>query len=447
MVAAHSKPSVEPELFEVVTVEDATRGLFLLSQYTVADRQHAQSSRHETPPGVRGRAYDRLSPYVEAGVDQHRTSGPLAKSLDQTVIARIRLSVNRLDARGIVDVRYGWQYRPPLIQAFNPEQLFVRGKAQRLAHVRDQQHVGAVPIEFEVFRHMLAQHRGSERPETLAELDLQIEHALHLGRARIRQNRSRAQRPRTKFHASLKPADSLSACESFGGFPQQSVFGNGMEHSVHRTQQGLDFFLRVFGPQESPLHRVPLLRDFAVMVEMLMICRKRHTRGAAGIPRGRLNPDLPETSVAQYFAIGDAVERDTARHAQMAHAGTVRRAPRQPQNRLFSDRLNGRGDVHMELRELAFTAAHRLPEQVRKALVGHAAAGAIVEEGNVQAEAAIRLEIDEFVADDVAISWRAVGRQPHHLVFAGIHTEADVIRERRIQEPERMRESDLVENF
>ena len=41
----------------------------------------------------------------------------------------------------------------------------------------------------------------------------------------------------------------------------------------------------------------------------------------------------------------------------------------------------------------------------------------------------------------------AVGREPHHLVFAGVDLEAGVIGERRIKQAERMREVDLLEDL
>ena len=49
------------------------------------------------------------------------------------------------------------------------------GAAPVLAHIGDDQHVGAVGIELEPVGDVLAQHRRRERPKALAILDLQIE--------------------------------------------------------------------------------------------------------------------------------------------------------------------------------------------------------------------------------------------------------------------------------
>ena len=51
-----------------------------------------------------------------------------------------------------------------------------------IARRRDDQHVGTVVlgIDLEVVRRMITQHDRRKRPERLAELDLQVHHALHL---------------------------------------------------------------------------------------------------------------------------------------------------------------------------------------------------------------------------------------------------------------------------
>jgi len=52
-----------------------------------------------------------------------------------------------------------------------------------------------------------------------------------------------------------------------------------------------------------------------------MKCRKRRADRAAGVARRGLDPDIVELAVAQHLAIGDAVQRDAAREAEIARAG------------------------------------------------------------------------------------------------------------------------------
>ena len=83
-----------------------------------------------------------------------------------------------------------------------------------LHDVGDQQHVGAVGVELEPVGDVFAQHRGRERPERFAILDLEIERRLHRGRARIAEDRAGAERARSEFHAPLEPADRLAVGEA-----------------------------------------------------------------------------------------------------------------------------------------------------------------------------------------------------------------------------------------
>ena len=53
------------------------------------------------------------------------------------------------------------------------------------ADAGDQQHIRTVGVELEPLRDALAQHRWRERPEGLAELHFQVEHALHAGRTGV----------------------------------------------------------------------------------------------------------------------------------------------------------------------------------------------------------------------------------------------------------------------
>ena len=178
-----------------------------------------------------------------------------------------------------------------------------------------------------------------------------------------------------------------------------------------------------------------------------MIGGKRCADRAAGIACGRLNPDVVEVTIAQHLAVGDAIQRDAAGKAQVPRAGLLREAARQPQHGFIQYRLDRGSDIHVERRQQLIGRAHRLAEQLGKAFVGHGEAGAIIEIGEIEAERAVRLQIDQVVEDELCVFRLAIGREPHHLVFAGVDLEAGVIGRGRIQEAQRMREMDLLENL
>ena len=92
-------------------------------------------------------------------------------------------------------------------------------------------------------------------------------------------------------------------------------------------------------------------------------------------------------------------------------------------------------------------AARRLAEQRCEALVGHGQAGAVIEVRHVEPERAVGLEVDQVVEDELRVFRLAIGREPHHLVLAGVDLEAGVIGERRIEQAERMRKVDLLEDL
>ena len=84
-----------------------------------------------------------------------------------------------------------------------------------LAHRSHDEHVGAVLLRphLKVAVHVLAQHRWRERAEGLAELDLEVHHGLHFGRARVSEDGAASERARPKLHAALHVAHHASARE------------------------------------------------------------------------------------------------------------------------------------------------------------------------------------------------------------------------------------------
>ena len=62
---------------------------------------------------------------------------------------------------------------------------------------------------------------------------------------------------------------------------------------------------------------------------------------------------------------------------------------------------------------------------------------------DVQAERAVRLDVDQLLSDEVGVDRAAVGGEAHQLVLAGVDLEPAEVGERRVQEAERVREADL----
>ena len=91
---------------------------------------------------------------------------------------------------------------------------------------------------------------------------------------------------------------------------------------------------------------------------------QRHAERAAGIAGRRLNPDLLERAFAQDAAVADAVQRDAAGQAQVAHAGFAVRERGHLQHHLFGDLLDRPREIHLALRQQRFRLARRTAKQL-----------------------------------------------------------------------------------
>jgi hypothetical protein len=152
---------LEPCVEGVLVVPLEGRILVLLAEEAVADDQHVDLGTHEAAEGVFGGADDRLAPDVEAGVHDHGTAGLRLEGADQRVIARIGVGMDGLDARRIIDMGDGWDVGARDVQLFDAEQGLFRlghGPAPFPDDVGDHQHIGAVFVDLEPVRDILAQH-------------------------------------------------------------------------------------------------------------------------------------------------------------------------------------------------------------------------------------------------------------------------------------------------
>ena len=96
--------------------------------------------------------------------------------------ARVGLGMHGLDARRIIDMRHGGNVGARHLELLDAEEallLLAHAAPAALDHVGHHHHVGTFALQLEPLRHLLAQHRGCERPEGLAVLDLEVECRLH----------------------------------------------------------------------------------------------------------------------------------------------------------------------------------------------------------------------------------------------------------------------------
>ncbi len=133
---------------------------------------------------------------------------------DQIVELRMMLLPHGLDARRIIDVcdRRNIAAQTPnhWQQIVILPQVGIQRQPPLFLHRRNQQHVWALAIQFEVVRHPLRQHRRRKRPERFAVLDPQIQAGLHIRIARIAEDRPRSQRARPKLQPARQMADDLA---------------------------------------------------------------------------------------------------------------------------------------------------------------------------------------------------------------------------------------------
>src|SRR5262245_37377221 len=163
-LAAHRKPRSSP------TMENFMNMLFTASSSLLhemlSENQHVHAAPAEGAVGLGGRVDDRLALQIERGVQDSRHAGRLAERLDQPVVPRRRFLVYGLEAGGTVDVSDGRQ-----------DILFP------ILHVHDIEHVTRGIVlprvgKVEEVTDPIHDHRGRERSEWLAELDLGVDDVL-----------------------------------------------------------------------------------------------------------------------------------------------------------------------------------------------------------------------------------------------------------------------------
>jgi hypothetical protein len=197
---------------------------------------------------------------------------------------------------------------------------------------------------------------------------------------------------------------------------------------------------------ERPRLRQPLMPD--------VVRRADRRPRVAG---GGLDVDLLERRLGEDPAVGDSVERHSAGEADPRHVRLLPERAHQVEVRLLEHRLLRRGDVLVVFRHLAAGLAGRAerlhhplgedPTDRRRLVVpGHVDALAVVGEV-VQPELEQRpVELDE-PAHLVEVHRLAVRSEAHDLSLVAVVREAEPLRDRRVEDPERVREENPVEHL
>jgi hypothetical protein len=389
------------------------------------------------------------SPQVEAGIDQNRATGLLLELLKDPMKPRVTFGVDRLYPRRIVHVGDRRDHGTKLLQLVDPAGAVLADRYPFVpSHRRDQQHVGTVLAlpHFKVVLHPLAENGRRERPKGLPELDLEIHHRLHLGRSGVPDNRSVSEGPRPELHAAFHVAHDVLGGDERGDLLDELVLRRDVP--VDRptsVETGPDGIVRVGGSEKGASLMIALREGCARLVEELIPHESGGSEGAPGVTRGRLNPDAIERPFPQYPAVADAVQGDASSHYQVPSPGELVCVSRRSQHDLLGDFLNRGGDVHLALGERAFHRPGRPSEELVELLRGHDLVGTEREVRHVHPKRPVRTQIEHFVPYQVRVLRLPVRREAHELVFAAVHLETAEIREGGVKEPERVRESKLLQ--
>ena len=220
---------------------------------------------------------------------------------------------------------------------------------------------------------------------------------------------------------------------------QQFGLTQALKVSAHCGQSLGDVVVRVAGSQVAAAHRVVPQGGRARLPQMAVPGRQRRAQGTARVARGGLDPELLEMPVAQYLAVGDAIQRDAASQAQIGLASVGRQGAGQAQHGFLQHRLDRRGQIHVVLGQQLVGLARWATEQRVKPGAGHFQTGAIVKILLVQAKAAIGFEVDQMVKYGLGKPRLTIRRQAHQLVLARVDLEAGVVGKGRIQQAQRVR--------
>jgi hypothetical protein len=209
-------------------------------------------------------------------------------------------------------------------------------------------------------------------------------------------------------------------------------------------QVALDVLWLVGGTEVCPPHAVAPHGRLAWGTKVPMPGQLRGSQCPAGVTSRRLNPDLLERPLPEQSAVPDAIQGHSSGEAEVGESGLAAGGLRHPQHDLFADDLHRARQVHLFLGQLGFGNPRRAAKEAVERGARHRETAEIVEVLLVQAEGAVVPQVEQFAIDEIDVLRLPVRGQPHHLVLARIDLESGVVRERRVQQPQRIRPAQLV---
>ncbi len=262
-----------------------------------------------------------------------------------------------------------------------------------------------------------------------------------------------AERARPELHAALEPADDVARVEPLRHEPEELVVGQALGFEAGRGDR------RRARLVVEARARVGVAHDErARPAELAVPDVVGGADRGAGVADGGWGVEALDLGLAQEPPVRDRVERDAAREAEVAEARALEEPRDQVEVDLLEALLQRGGDVHVPLLDRIARLAgrpERLDEPVgedrrdrRLALVpDHVDALLVVGEPVEIEEEEVFVRRDD-VAQRPAVRLRvAVRREAHHLPLVSVVREAEVLGQRGVEHPERVREEDAVEHL
>ena len=165
---------------------------------------------------------------------------------------------------------------------------------------------------------------------------------------------------------------------------------------------------------------------------------QRRAECTAAVAGGRLDPEAFERSFSQQSTVCNAVQCNTARHAEIALSGLCMNMSRHSKHDVLSYALDTCGNIHLALSDWTFGVTRRSAEQRMKACTGHGETVAIVEVALIKPERAIIMQVHNVFANGLLKARLAIGRKSHQLVLAAVDAKSTVVSERAVQQSGRM---------
>ncbi len=149
----------------------------------------------------------------------------------------------------------------------------------------------------------------------------------------------------------------------------------------------------------------------------------------------------------QQVGVAHAVECDAAGEHGAVDPGQRVGVSAHPEHDLGDDLLDRRGQVAFAFGDRTFGSPRRSAEESIETAVRHLATADVVEVLEIGRERTVGGEADEVLEDGVLVDGSTVGGESHQLVLAGVHPEAGLVGERRVEEAQRVREAQLLQEL